>query len=79
MKISNSMERYIKCQLMEVIKDVSPRDVDMMSFPLNLLIFNLVKEAKWSTNYISDLTNFFKIMVCLGINYYFVKKKFNLF
>lgn len=59
MKNSNSMERYIKCQLMEGIKDVSPRDVDMMSFPLNLLIFNLVKEAKWSTNYTSDLTNFF--------------------
>lgn len=59
---------------MEGIKDVSPRDADMMSFTLNL-----VKAAKWSTNYISDLTNFFKIMVCLGINYYFVKKKFNLF
>lgn len=39
---------------MEGIKDVSPRDEDMMSFTLNL-----VKEAKWSTNYTSDLTNFF--------------------
>lgn len=40
MKNSNSMERYIykKCQLMEGIKDVSPRDEDMMSFTLNLLI-----------------------------------------
>lgn len=40
MKNSNSMERYIykKCQLMEGIKDGSPRDEDMMSFTLNLLI-----------------------------------------
>lgn len=41
MKNSNSMERDIyiyKCQLMEGIKDVSPRDEDMMSFTLNLLI-----------------------------------------
>lgn len=53
MKNSNSMERYVKCQLMEGIKDVSPRDEDMMSFTLNL-----VREAWWSTNYISDLTNF---------------------
>lgn len=59
---------------MEGIKDASPRDEDMTSFPLNL-----VKEARRSTNYISDLTNFFKIMVCLAINCYFVKKKFNLF
>lgn len=44
MKNSNSMERYIKCQLMEGIKDVSPRDVDMTSFTLNL-----VREARWST------------------------------
>lgn len=58
---------------MEGIKDVSTRDEDMMSFTLNLV------KARWSTNYISDLTNFLKIMVCLGINYYFVKKKFNLF
>lgn len=41
MKNSNSMERYIKCQLMEGIKDVSPRDEDMMSFTLNLLISRL--------------------------------------
>lgn len=39
---------------MEGIKDVSPRDEDMTSFP-----FNLVNEAKWSTNYISDLPNSF--------------------
>lgn len=38
---------------MEGIKDVSPRDEDMMSFTLNLV------KARWSTNYISDLTNFF--------------------
>lgn len=54
MKNSNSMERYIKCQLMEGIKDASPRDEDMTSFPLNL-----VKEARRSTNYISDLPHFF--------------------
>lgn len=39
---------------MEGIKDASPRDEDMTSFPLNL-----VKEARRSTNYISDLPHFF--------------------
>lgn len=39
---------------MEGIKDVSPRDEDMTPFPLNL-----VKAAKRSTNYISDLPDSF--------------------
>lgn len=59
---------------MEGIKDVSFRDEDMMLF-----FFNFVKEVRRFINYILDLINFFKIMVCLVINCYFVKKKFNLF
>lgn len=77
MKISNSMERYIKCQLMEGIKDVSPRDEDMISFTLNLLI-SLRRLGGQEITYQIYLF-FLKIMACLAVNCYFVKKKINLF
>lgn len=62
---------------MEGIKDVSPRDEDMMSFTLNLLI-SLRRLGGQEITYQIYLI-FFKIMACLAINCYFAKKKFNLF